>query len=127
MLKICNCLGHKLAQTMRYSEAIDEHAEELALSLRVGCRLSEAIARRGLGECYAEMNEFQKALTEHKKYLSLAEDLNDAVERQRALATIGRTHLLHAQDLYNNNNEVNKKVLTDAKNAFLKALELSNK
>ena len=123
LIKICNCLGRKYAQTLRYDEAVDEHKEELQYSLQMRCQLSEAIARRALGECYSEMNQFSKALVEHKKYLSLAQSLDDRIETQRALATIGRTYLFRAQELHNNN-EFNKKVLIEAKNSFLKALQI---
>ncbi|CAG2171392.1 unnamed protein product, partial [Oppiella nova] len=124
LMNICNCLGRKYLQTNRYNEAIDEHKEELDHSLQMGCRRSEASARRALGECYSEISEYQKALSEHHKYLSLSQSLCDDIEIQRAFATIGRTHYLRAQELYHTNNEVNKKVLMEAKNAFSKALKL---
>ncbi|XP_054162408.1 tonsoku-like protein [Oppia nitens] len=124
LIKICNCLGRRYLQTFRYNEAIDEHKEELQYGLSIGCMLSEAIARRALGECYSEINEYQKALFQHKKYLDLAMSLADDIEIQRAWATIGRTHLLHAQELYQSNSEINEQVLNDAKNAFKMALNL---
>ena len=123
LIKICNCLGRKYLQNQRYEEAISEHKEELETSLRIRCRLSEAIARRALGECYSEINEYNKALTEHNKYLTLSESLGDQIEVQRAFATLGRTHLLRAQELFNSNDEIDKKILIEAKNAFTKALE----
>lgn len=127
LIKICNCLGRKYLQNQRYEEAIAEHNEELEASLRIGCRLSEAIARRALGECYSEINEYKKALIEHKKYLSLSESLGDQIEVQRAFATLGRTHLLRAQELYNNNDEIDKNILIQAKDAFVTALKLCEK
>jgi NF-kappa-B inhibitor-like protein 2 len=121
LIAICNCLGRKYLETQRYEEAINEHKEELFYSKQSTNELSEPIARRALGECYSEIGQHFKALKEHEKYLSLAQIVGNRVEIQRAFATIGRTHLLRAQDLDFDNRVI---ALNKALKAFLEALRL---
>jgi NF-kappa-B inhibitor-like protein 2 len=83
--------------------------------------LSEPIARRALGECYSEIGQHLKALKEHEKYLSLVQSVGNRVEIERAFATIGRTHLLRAQDLDFDDRVI---ALNKALKAFLEALRL---
>ncbi|KAE8599934.1 hypothetical protein XENTR_v10017403 [Xenopus tropicalis] len=90
---VCNQLGELLARNGCFREAIEEHRQERmiceGLSDVIGC----AVANRKIGECFAELGNFEAALKHQKLHLDLARSVSSDIEEQRALATIGRTYL----------------------------------
>ncbi|XP_058668437.1 tonsoku-like protein [Ammospiza caudacuta] len=93
----CNRMGEILAANGRFEEALAQHREELQLLQGSGDTLGCAVAHRKVGECLAELHCFPQALQHQLQHLSLARSLSDAVEQQRAWATIGRTFLFMAE------------------------------
>lgn len=57
----------------------------------------------------------------------IARSLENKLEIQRALATIGRTHFCHAEALTTNNRILYDGALENSKNAYLKSLEMCEK
>lgn len=95
-----------------------EHQHELQLSESLHDLIGSAVANRKIGECYQELGDYQKALKHQKKHLRLAESAGNFVEQQRALATVGRTHLCQAEILDQDDSE-KPDVIEKAKAAFL--------
>ncbi|KAM3928619.1 tonsoku-like protein [Leptodactylus fuscus] len=90
---VCNHLGELLARGGRFKDAIEEHRQELVLCEGLGDVIGCAVANRKIGECYAELGNYEAALKHQHIHLDLARSVSSAIEEQRALATIGRTHL----------------------------------
>ncbi|XP_073533105.1 tonsoku-like protein [Phyllobates terribilis] len=90
---VCNQLGELLARAARFGDAIEEHRQELAICEGLGDVIGCAVANRRIGECCAEMGNYEAALKHQRIHLDLAESVSSEVEQQRALATIGRTYL----------------------------------
>ncbi|KAM8786169.1 tonsoku-like protein [Rhynchonycteris naso] len=90
---LCHQMGELLASHGRYSEALQEHRQELQLLESADDPLGCAVAHRKIGERLAEMENYPAALQHQRHYLELACSLSNHIELQRAWATIGRTHL----------------------------------
>ena len=95
---------------------------ELSISETYKDTLGIAVACRKLGECYCELEDFNKAIQLQKRHLSLACSIKDTVEEQRAWATIGRTYLYQAES--EGHTETGHDVSLKAEKAFIKSLEL---
>ncbi|KAL3860427.1 hypothetical protein ACJMK2_010551, partial [Sinanodonta woodiana] len=119
---ICNCLGELLAKYEKWEEAITEHETERGLSEALNDPIGTAVACRKLGECYCSLQEFAKALELQNQHLTLAKSCNNAVEEQRALATIGRTYFIQYESC--RTSKERELALRKAKEAFLKSLEV---
>ncbi|XP_054715321.1 tonsoku-like protein [Uloborus diversus] len=91
---ICHGIGAELAKKGKYEEALEFHTEALEYSEKLNDRFEIAVSNRMLGECYAEDNNFKRALIHIKKYLDHVVHLGNAVEEQRAWATFGRTYYM---------------------------------
>ena len=92
---ICNYLGKQYSERGQLDQALSEHQEELKIcKYKLKDENGVAVAHRNIGEVYAEMEEYKKALDSLKIYLELAEKMKDFVEIQRAWATIGRTYYM---------------------------------
>ncbi|OWR44254.1 hypothetical protein KGM_207311 [Danaus plexippus plexippus] len=78
-----------------------------------------------MGEVFTLMGEFDKALKYEERHLVVARDLNNLVEEQRAMATLGRIYLLKGQS--STDNGETKNLLTEAEKAFMKSLVLCQK
>ncbi|XP_030826190.1 tonsoku-like protein, partial [Camarhynchus parvulus] len=89
--------GEILAAHGRFEEALAQHRLELQLLQGSGDALGCAVAHRKVGERLAELHRFPQALQHQLQHLALARSLSDAVEQQRAWATIGRTFLFMAE------------------------------
>ncbi|XP_030076066.1 tonsoku-like protein [Microcaecilia unicolor] len=115
---LCNQLGEVLAKNGQFQVAIEEHRQELqifeGLCDPIGC----AVANRRIGECFAELGNYEAALKHQHRHLDLARSVSDDIEEQRALATIGRTHL------YMHEGGQTDGTLEAAENAFLKSLAI---
>uniref|UniRef100_A0A8C5RD83 Tonsoku-like protein n=1 Tax=Leptobrachium leishanense TaxID=445787 RepID=A0A8C5RD83_9ANUR len=90
---VCNQLGEILARGARFKEAIEEHRQELRISESLGDVIGCAVANRKIGECFAELENYEAALKHQRRHLDLAQSVSCDIEEQRALATIGRTYL----------------------------------
>ncbi|XP_036159599.1 tonsoku-like protein isoform X1 [Myotis myotis] len=115
---ICHQLGELLASHGRYSEALQEHQQELRLRESAEDALGCAVAHRKIGERLAEMEDYSAALQHQQHYLELACSLSNHIEVQRAWATIGRTHL----DIYDHSQS--QQALLQARAAFEKSLAI---
>ncbi|KAM7075227.1 tonsoku-like protein isoform 1-T1 [Molossus nigricans] len=115
---LCHQLGELLASHGRYSEALQEHQQELRLLESADDPLGCAVAHRKIGERLAEMEDYPAALQHQHHYLELASSLSNHIELQRAWATIGRTHL----DIYDHCQS--QDALLQAQAAFEKSLAI---
>lgn len=120
---ICNYLGSIYSKQENYSEAIDEHKQELGLCQQLRDELGSAVAHRRIGECYSMVNSFGKASWHLKEYLEIALKLNDKPEIQRAETTLGRLYWLH----YNADQKKNKQSLEKAEKHYKSALGRAEK
>ncbi|KAM5280683.1 tonsoku-like protein [Ctenodactylus gundi] len=114
----CHQLGELLAGHGRYSEALEEHQQELRLLEGAQDPLGCAVAHRKIGERLAEMEDYDAALQHQHRYLELAGSLSNHAELQRAWATIGRTHL----DIHDHCQS--RDALLQAQDAFEKSLAI---
>lgn len=112
--ELCNFLGNKLSEQGKLEAALTEHEEELRLCHQLKDEAGCALAHRCIGEVYAEMTDYKKALRSLKLFLQISEKRKDMAEIQRAWATIGRAYLL-------------KDDLTHAQTSFTMALKLAEK
>lgn len=117
----CNCLGRKYSDLGQYSEAIDEHKEELELCDKLKDPLGQAIAHRNIGECLSMTNHFKTALIHLREYLRIAAELDNVSEQQRAAATFGRTYWLH----YNADTIKNQSSLEKARDLYERSLKIA--
>ncbi|RWS04587.1 tonsoku-like protein [Dinothrombium tinctorium] len=120
--EICNYRGVLFASKGRFADALNEHNEELHFCRLNRDILGESIACRKIGECYAEMEQFDEALEKQMRYWKLAEKANDAVEVQRAWTTLGRTYFLQ----YSSDTS-NTQALSFAETATRKSLQVAEK
>ncbi|CAL1282758.1 unnamed protein product [Larinioides sclopetarius] len=121
-----NYIGCQLFAKEQYEDAITNHLDELKFNKKIKDNLGIAVANRKLGECYAELGEFEKACSYTKTYLNIAVSLKNEVEEQRAWATLGRTLYLKYIKLKDDcrGDRDNLEVLFEAEKSYLKALGL---
>ncbi|XP_052741671.1 tonsoku-like protein [Bicyclus anynana] len=121
----CNDLATFYYKQTRYSDALDEYRNEASICKELGLRMEWGTCNRMMGEMYMLMAEFDKALKYEERHLSVAKELNNLVEEQRAMATLGRIYLLQGQSTTNETES--KQSLTAAEKAFMKSLVLCEK
>ncbi|XP_047534869.1 tonsoku-like protein isoform X1 [Vanessa atalanta] len=109
----------------RYSDALEEYKNEAAVCKDLGLRMEWGTCNRMIGEMYMLMAEFDKALKYEERHLAVAKELNNLVEEQRAMATLGRIYLLRGQSSAEDGEA--KQSLTAAEKAFMKSLVLCEK
>ncbi|KPI91757.1 Tonsoku-like protein [Papilio xuthus] len=109
----------------RYCDALAEYKNEASVLKELGLRMDWGTCNRMIGEMYMLLAEFDKALKYEERHLAVAKELNNLVEEQRAMATLGRIYLLQGQS--SNNTEEAKISLTAAEKAFMKGLVLCEK
>ncbi|XP_068232660.1 tonsoku-like protein [Palaemon carinicauda] len=95
---LCNLLGQEYLLDGDYDEAISQHKEEAGICEALGDTVGVAVAIRLLGEVYCKIGDWDKGLQYQHRYLSLAKEANSLVEKQRAYATLGRTHYQRAEE-----------------------------
>ncbi|CAL4126179.1 unnamed protein product, partial [Meganyctiphanes norvegica] len=128
LANICNALGKALQNSGEHNEAFEQHEEESHICEALGDKIGMAIANRRMGEVLNEMNRREEAMKHQLKHLELSRLVQDLVEEQRALATVGRTYLLWADDsAFLGNESQRKSKLENAKKAFLKSLGVCEK
>ncbi|CAH2242742.1 jg11900 [Pararge aegeria aegeria] len=121
----CNDLATFYYKQTRYSDALDEYKNEASICKELGLRMEWGTCNRMIGEMYMLMAEFDKALKYEERHLSVAKELNNLVEEQRAMATLGRIYLLQGQS--STDDTESKQSLTAAEKAFMKSLVLCEK
>ncbi|XP_063382703.1 tonsoku-like protein [Cydia fagiglandana] len=117
----CNDLATYYYKKNRYADALDEYRTEASVCKELGLRMEWGTCNRMIGEMYMLLAEFDKALKYEKRHLAVAKELNNTVEEQRALATLGRIYLLQGQSTAGKEAEESLKA---AERAFLKGLAL---
>ncbi|XP_057368859.1 tonsoku-like protein [Daphnia carinata] len=120
----CNVLGELYQQQGKYEDAIAEHEEERKICKQLNDCIGIGIAHRKIGEALNELGQYENALKHQQNYLALANSVDNKLEIQRALATIGRTHFCHAEALTTNNRVLYDKALDSSKLSYQKSLEL---
>ncbi|XP_068618192.1 tonsoku-like protein [Battus philenor] len=109
----------------RYNDALEEYKNEAGVVKELGLRLEWGTCNRMIGEMYMLMAEFDKALKYEERHLAVAKELNNLVEEQRAMATLGRIYLLQSQS--SNDEGEAKSSLNAAEKTFMKSLVLCEK
>ncbi|KAL4713121.1 hypothetical protein ACJJTC_004507 [Scirpophaga incertulas] len=125
LAEACNSLATFYYKHNRYNDALDEYKQEAGICKELGLRLEWATCNRMIGEMYMLLAEFDKALKYEERHLVVAKELNNLVEEQRAMATLGRIYLLQGQSTINDK-EVHTS-LKAAEKAFMKSLMLCEK
>ncbi|XP_011502231.1 PREDICTED: tonsoku-like protein isoform X2 [Ceratosolen solmsi marchali] len=121
-------LGDLFYDKKCYQDALEAYKGQLHACESISDRLNCAIAHRMIGEVYAEIENFNEALSHQNLHLEIAKELKDQIEEQRAYATLGRTHLLVAESLIKESDSDKKaEVLKNAKRAFSKSIRLCDK
>lgn len=95
---------------------------EFDLSQTMGDALGAAIANRKIGECYCELGQFQKALEHQQRHLQYGKKEHNAVEEQRAYATLGRTYLCQSDAV--TGRTARRLALMKAQESFFQSLEV---
>ncbi|XP_045766391.1 tonsoku-like protein [Maniola jurtina] len=121
----CNDLATYYYKQTRYSDALDEYKNEASICKELGLRMEWGTCNRMIGEMYMLMAEFDKALKYEERHLSVAKELDNLVEEQRAMATLGRIYLLQGQS--SADDAESQQSLIAAEKAFMKSLVLCEK
>lgn len=105
----------------RHEDALRERRCELALYEAAGDQLEVAKAHRMIGECLCSLEDYENALNHQQQHLQISKQLDNLVEQQRALATIGRTLFLCSEQ---NSGQTKQQHLTESLQAYLNSLEI---
>ncbi|XP_075979045.1 tonsoku-like protein [Anticarsia gemmatalis] len=125
LAEACNDLATFYYKHNRYSDALEEYKNEASVVKELGLRMEWGTCNRMIGEMYMLLAEFDKALKYEERHLAVAKELNNLVEEQRAMATLGRIYLLQGQST--NEESEAKTSLKAAEKAFMKSLVLCEK
>lgn len=104
----------------RHKDALRERQCELALYEAAGDQLEAAKAHRMIGECLCSLEDYDNALKHQRQHLDISKQLDDLVEQQRALATIGRTLFLCGEQ----DSKTKQQHFTESLQAYLNSLEV---
>lgn len=74
-----------------------------------------------IGECLCSLEDYENALKHQQQHLHISKQLDNLVEQQRALATIGRTLFLCSDQ---KNSQTKQHHLTESLQAYLNSLEV---
>lgn len=107
---------------LKYQEALGEFRQESLIHQASDKKMDFGRASRMIGECYMMMGKYQDALRHENVFMKIAKQENDRVEMQRAYASVGRCHLLQAEDKTVSASTDAAKDLKAAETAFLKSL-----
>lgn len=97
---LCNALGVFLMERGQLEEALEEHQEELAVCQSLHDEMGMAVASRRVGDVQCERGFYSDALDQYELYLEAARRHCLPAHVQRATASIGRTHLLKAEECH---------------------------
>ncbi|XP_010549170.1 PREDICTED: protein TONSOKU-like [Tarenaya hassleriana] len=87
-----NVVGDILKNGGEYVEALKWLRIDYEISVKQLHEKDVLPTCQSLGEVYLRLGDFKQALIYQKKHLQLAEDGNDAAEKQRACTQLGRTY-----------------------------------
>lgn len=107
----------------KLDSSLREFKQELSIRENLANNKIEiARVNRMIGEVLMLKGKYSEAQKHEQVYLKLAKECDDLVEQQRAYATIGRLHLLRAEDesVCGSDNPVND--YKAAEKSFLKSL-----
>ena len=105
----------------RHEDALRERRCELALNEAVGDQLEVAKAHRMIGEALCSLEDYENALKHQRQHLQISKQLDNLVEQQRALATIGRTLFVWSEQ---KGDQAKQQHLTESLQAYLGSLEV---
>ncbi|XP_039255412.2 tonsoku-like protein [Styela clava] len=124
--EILNVLGELYTELGDHEESLTLHKEELGLCQVSEDKIGQAVAHRKIGECFAALENYTKALQHQHRHLELAKVAGDQPEQQRAYTTIGRTYLIQGEDLHNAGSfEEARPLFKKAETSFQSSLRLS--
>ncbi|KAL1130615.1 hypothetical protein AAG570_011857 [Ranatra chinensis] len=93
----CKELAEIYFQEEKYDEALLQYKDMEKTCEESGNKIDYARAHRMIGEVYCEKGQFEKAIKHQMIHLNISREVNDSVEEQRALATLGRTFFLQSE------------------------------
>jgi len=105
----------------RHKDALHERQCELTLYEALCDQLEVAKAHRMIGECLCSLEDYDNALSHQRKHLDISKQLDNLVEQQRALATIGRTLFMCSDQ---KDNQGHQQLLMESLQAYLSSLEV---
>lgn len=82
-----------------FERALEEFGEAAEILRSLSLKMEEATAQRMIGEVYMKQGKYQDALKCVKRYLKVAKEESNQVEIQRAHTTLGRCHLMIAEEI----------------------------
>ncbi len=112
-----NCIGY-------YKEALEEFENALEIRKKLSVNVDIAITHRFLGETLCKLGEnYERAKLDLDMYYSMTLRMNDLVEIQRALTTLGNYYMSLAE-----NNYKSKRMdhLNEAYSHYLKSYDILN-
>lgn len=123
----CRRLAELRVSYGHYDQALQAYQEELAVCEAKADPAGTANAHRMVGEMYNTLGQFAESLDHVNKYLAYARQSKNAVEEQRALATIGRTYFCWAAELKTSDDSPEDRVkasevLKECRKAYMKSL-----
>jgi len=107
----------------RHEDALRERRCELALCEVTHDHLGMARAHRMIGECLCSLDDYETALKHQRQHLEISKQLDNLVEQQRALATIGRTLFMCGQQASTDSSQTSQH-LVESLQVYLKSLEV---
>ena len=128
-IELYNIVGGLYSDIGSYDEAAHYHGEAHKICKTIGDRQLTSVTFRYMGEAQAALGNFREAIEHCKRYLELAEKLNNKVEVQRAWTTLGRVYLMQAQELRDKSTVVDgqtKELAREAERRFQRALTLAD-
>jgi len=126
LAEICKILGDTYFESERPKEALQEYTEQLSICDGLQDELNSAIAHRMIGEVHASLGDYEQALIHQNLHLEGAKEMRNAIEEQRAFATLGRTHFCLAESLTGRSRE-HAEALASAKMAYARSMELCDR
>lgn len=124
LAEITKTLGDIYFENEEPKKALSEYTEQLSVCEALQDKLNCAIAHRMIGEVYTNLEDYEQALMHQNLYLEGAEEIKNLIEKQRALATLGRTYLCLAESLINYSTCKRSEALANAETAFVQSMEL---
>ncbi|XP_055529148.1 tonsoku-like protein [Wyeomyia smithii] len=121
LAEVCLKLGELYNDRGEHRKALNEFKLVGKAYSKQNMAMEVGRAYRMVGEMFMLLGEYEKALQYEANYLEIAQREGDQVEQQRALVTIGRTHLLQGQSC----EEKAEDSLKEAEKVFQKSLKMS--
>lgn len=106
---------------VRHKDALHERRCELTLYEALCDQLEVAKAHRMIGECLCSLGDYDNALNHQRQHFGISKQLDNLVEQQRALATIGRTLFLCSEQ---KKSQGHQELLMESLQAYLSSLKV---